>query len=134
MKITKEHEGKVIYALPTGNNTRYTKDPNEPIAFEVIKVNRKYACLRRSDSNNEDMYHIEYGYTQGQAQAGYKNNAGHRFFDSIQEIEIYKIKNKRVNSLYSALRRIDLRYLLETLNNEDIDTLYSILCVEKDSK
>lgn len=105
MKFTKAHEGKTIYAVPTGNNARrWGRD--EPARFVVVKVKRKYVELMRDGYGRTDNYCPETGATQSAINAGYGGNSGWRFYESLEEIKQereLKDKLSKINRVFSLL-------------------------------
>ena len=84
-KITKEYEGKTIYALGTGNNAS-RGGPTSLKEWVVSKVKRKYFDV-------EGQYHVSFccetGITESSLRAGY-TNAGYRFFESEEDHRLWK--------------------------------------------
>ena len=94
MILSKEHEGKIIFAIGTGNNARGAK--GKAIQFEVVKVKLKYAELRDTRLNSTDNYSLTNGATQSAINSGYTTNAGYKFFKNEIQITEYK-DNIRIN-------------------------------------
>lgn len=117
--IGKQHEGKTIFGLGTGNN-KSRSGPNDPVEFEVIKVNRKYVSLRVYKS--VDNYDPESGATQQSINTGYGGNAGYLFFESLDDIEAYnehRIKNRKVYGYFRSYGSL--------LSKEQTDKIHEIL-------
>ena len=90
MKFTKEDEGNIIFAKPTGNAARYDKD--KIVKFEVVKVKRKYVEMYMlygddSKSYSTDNYSPESGATQKEINSGYGGNSGYIFFRYEKDIK-----------------------------------------------
>ena len=89
IKIEKHHEGRTVYALPTGNNAR-RRGTDEPVQFHVESVSRRYAHLTREGWKYSDKYDRETGATESCVRAGYGSNAGYLFFESLDDIAQYR--------------------------------------------
>ena len=91
MEFTKEMIGKLIYAIPTGNNARRGVKEQDVETFKVKGIGKVYITLCRVDSDgNEwasDKYHPETGAIQSARNAGYGGNAGYRFYESLEVIQ-----------------------------------------------
>ncbi len=123
MEITKDYEGRLIYALPTGNHARRGRD-QEIITFEVVKVKRKYVDLRREGWKYTDAYCLETGATQQAINSGYAYNAGYMFFPSLEAIEEYK----RVSVLKGDIREWSSGFnVTKNLTTEQIEGIWEIL-------
>lgn len=97
MKFTKEHEGKTIYAIPTGNNARRwgSGDSDESTRFAVIKVKRKYVEMMQEGYRRTENYCPETGATQSSINSGYGGNSGWNFFETLADIDRHKELNKK---------------------------------------
>lgn len=131
MKFTKAHEGKTIYAVPTGNYARRwgASDQDEPSRFVVVKVKRKYVELMQEGYRGTDNYCPDTGSTQSAINTGYAGNSGWRFYESLEEIERereLRIKLKRVRSFFE---RTSIR---EEFDANVINEVYDI--IEKELK
>lgn len=130
MKFTKAHEGKVIYALPTGNSARY--NPDKITTFTVVKVKSKYVALI-NEFGREDNYCMESGATQDQINRGYSGNSGYKFFENEKSIKDYYTKLKivsRMDSLFNynhSLKRLTLTQVIHLA-----DTLEDLGLLEKE--
>lgn len=123
MIINKEHEGKIIYAIGTGNNSR-RHNRDHIYEFEVLKVNRKYAVL---DSHGcVDSYDREKGYTQSAANTGYALNAGYKFYESVEAIERDKELSLKTIKIADYFRLTSHNKLSE----EQIDQIYDLIFKE----
>ena len=123
MEFTKEHEGKDVIALPTGNNARGGKGAEK---FRVIKVKRKYIEMakvyddgRLGIANN---YCPNSGATQKEINSGYGLNAGYIFFNSEEDIEEYKLINKMRDEISQFFNWRSFK-----LDNEKIKQVYEII-------
>ena len=123
MEFTKAHEGKTIFAVPTGNNARRGND--SIVEFEVVKVKRKYVELRRTGRTSSDNYCKKRGATQSSVAAGYGNKAGYRFYESKEEIERYR----ELNNKYEEIRKIFSIYnsMSSNVSDDMIDKIYDVL-------
>ena len=114
--------GQIIYAIPTGNNARYSKEVKQ---FRVEKIKRKYvdlldSCYWDDKYKPTNAYCIKTGATQGATQGainmGYGFNAGYVFFESLEAIELHKNKNELAEIVRRKLRFEYFRnYSLEDL-------------------
>ncbi len=102
--VKKEHEGKTIYGIGTGNNCPRGGITNVPVEFNVVKVKRKYVEMSVGSSRYTDNYHPKTGSTQQSINTGYSNNQGYMFFESLQDIEEYKALNKIRSAVFSYFR------------------------------
>ena len=130
MTFTKQDEGNVVYAIPTGNNARRGIEEQNIVSFKVEKVKRKYIDLVKIDENGKEWgtnsYCPKTGVTQSAINSGYANNAGYKFFRSIDDIEkFYKI-SKMKDEIYDFFRRYSY-----TLCDKDIETIYNIIKKDK---
>ena len=122
MKFTKELEGTVIYATPTGNNARRGKC-NEIIEFEVVKVKRKYVELIREGFRHTDNYCQNSGGTQSAIASGYVNNSGYKFFPSKAAINAHSKQLMELDEIESFFR-----YRRgQALTAEKVSMIYSII-------
>lgn len=120
--ISKEHEGKDVYAIPTGNNARRFVLKQDPvIQFHVVKVKRKYVELRR-ENDFVDSYDPATGVTQKSINSGYTSNSGYLFFASREDLEDYKTYNRKIAEIRDVTR---YRHLDLTLS--DVETIHDIL-------
>lgn len=109
MEFTKEHEGKTIIAVPTGNNARSMKYSNEKYReFRVVKVKRKYVELCTLDGHLKNNYDPESGATQKDINAGYSLNAGYIFFESKEDYLEWKTTTTIVGNIEKMTRDIGL--------------------------
>lgn len=110
--------GQIIYAIPTGNNARYSKEVKQ---FRVEKIKRKYvdlldSCYWDDKYKPTNAYCIKTGATQKEINAGYGCNAGYMFFESLEAIELYKNRNELAEIVRRKLRFEYFRnYSLEDL-------------------
>lgn len=126
MKFNKELEGKIIYAVPTGNNARYAKDKIEK--FKVIKVKRKYiemsqvweaGDIEKSSCN----YCPESGATQTSINQGYGGNAGYDFYLNLEEVE----NHKNIKKLKKEIKEYFSGYGDLSLTLEQLQSIYKII-------
>lgn len=117
--IGKKHEGKTIFGVGTGNNAR-RGHPNNPLEFEVIKVNRKYVSLR--NYFGVDNYDPETGCTQSAINAGYNGNSGYLFFESLDDIKIYDEHRIKYRKVFDYFRNYGVK-----LSKEQTDKIHEIL-------
>ena len=124
--ITKEDEGNIIYALPTGNNARRLPKDHDPIKFMVKKVKRKYVDLVRvyDDGTEVDIgpVHPRTGATQHMINAGYGGNAGYMFFKSKYDIFKHSVEVKMRKDITEFFKLINFK-----LNYEDIEKIHNII-------
>ena len=106
MKFTKQHEGKIIYAIPTGNAARY--DPELIQKFKVFKVKTKYVEMSKVFDSGEVGHSNNYcqktGATQKSVNAGYMLNSGFIFFETIKDIENHMEHAKIKKEIYEFFR------------------------------
>jgi hypothetical protein len=122
--ITKEDEGNIIYAIPTGNNARRFKKDSIPITFIVKKVKRKYVDLARLyDDGIESRVvasHPTTGATQQMINSGHGGNAGYMFFKTMDDISEYMLENQMRKDIYEFFmsRSFELDfYDIEAIHN-----------------
>lgn len=113
----------VVYAIPTGNNKRNSKEGNI-YTFEVLSIGRKYVELKLPSSRYSRKYLPKSGATQDDIKAGYGCNAGYMFFDSLEAIEEYSQRVAKISEINSFFR-----YGNDTsdLNDDDINTIVEIV-------
>jgi len=124
MRITieKKHEGKTVFGLPTGNNVSRVST-NPPIEFNVVKVKRKYVDLIRVGYGRIDAYCPLSGATQDQINSGYTNNAGYKFFESLEDIDRYLEHHKKLDAIKEYFRS----FTQSTLSEEDVSTIHELI-------
>lgn len=88
IEITKEHVGKKVYAIPTGNNARRGVERQGIVEFDVVGFGRKYAKVMQY--NRECGICPKSGAWQESVSSGYTNNAGYVFFESIDDAVNYQ--------------------------------------------
>lgn len=103
--MDKNLEGKVIYAIPTGNNARRG---NRIVQFKVKKVKRKYIELAimfdGEESRIVDNYCPDSGSTQSAISTGYGGNAGYRFFIEEESAKNFIERNKLSEKIIEYIR------------------------------
>jgi hypothetical protein len=128
--ITKEDEGNIIYAIPTGNNARRFKKDSKPIEFIVKKVKRKYVDLARiRDDGTEGIvaaFHPTTGATQQMINSGHGGNAGYLFFKTIDDISKHLLENEMRKDIYDFFKSRSFE-----LDFDDIEAIYNIIDVKK---
>ena len=128
--ITKEDEGKIIYAIPTGNNARSYEKDDGPISFLVKKVKRKYVDLSQvyhDGSYGRIMpFHPTTGATQQMIAAGYGGNAGYMFFKTKDDVSRHWLESgmRRDISDFFARRSFELDF-------DDMATIHNIIMGDK---
>jgi len=125
MEFTKEHEGKIIYARPTGNAARRW-DGNLK-EFEVVKVKRKYVEMRINGGVFTDNYCPKTGATQSAINAGYTTNSGYLFFESKDDYRKWEFRETVCENITKMTRDYSLRHKLSGLSDEDLRVLEHIL-------
>lgn len=118
MIIEKKHEGKYIYAIPTGNNARYGN--KNVVKFLVIKVNRKYVEMSLDGSTYSDKYCVSSGATQSAINAGYGANSGFYFYDSLEDIEKEEQQRIKLKQIKEGVDKL-------CVDSDKIEALYSVL-------
>lgn len=88
IEITKEHVGKKVYAIPTGNNARRGIERQEIVEFDVVGFGRKYARVMRY--GRECGICPKTGAWQESVSSGYGGNAGYVFFESPGDVVNYQ--------------------------------------------
>lgn len=89
IEITKEHVGKCIVAIPTGNNVVRGLERQELINMSVISFGERYVRIGWSE------YHINLtlcpktGASQEAVKTGHSSNAGYLFFESADDANSY---------------------------------------------
>lgn len=126
MEFTKDLEGKIVLAIPTGNNARW-KSSNEPIEMEVVKVKRKYVEMRRADGGLSENYCPKTGATQQAINSGYGNNAGYRFFENRKEYQAWEYRTTLISNVAKMVRDFNFANRLADLNDNDLGQLEKIL-------
>ena len=122
MKFTKENEGAVVYALPTGSYWQTSRNrDNEVLEFNVLKVKRRYVDMQRVGSTRIDSYCQKSGATQSQVNAGI--SSGYKFFPSLTAI---KIHNRYISEL-KEVRAYFGHYGACSLNHKDVSLINSII-------
>lgn len=99
--LTKEMEGRIIYARPLGNNAR--RWDGKPIIFEVIKVKRVYAELRKVGYSYSHDYYIKNGSIKGDGNSGYK------FFETEACMDEYAEtlrKRSKVEEIFRSYKKV----------------------------
>ena len=128
--ITKEDEGKIIYAIPTGNNANRYKKDDGPISFFVKKVKIKYVDL--SKVNDDGTYgriipfHPTIGATQKMIADGYGGNAGYMFFKTKDDVSRYWLESMMRQDISDFFRNRSFK-----LNFDDIATIHNIIIGNK---
>lgn len=109
--MDKSLEGKMIYAIPTGNNGRRS---DRILVFKVVKVKRKFIELDRFYNNKATTFTENYcpdtGATQKQIASGYGGNAGYKFFRLEEEANEH-IEHSELSHKISAYIRENRRKL-----------------------
>lgn len=100
--INKDHIGKSVYGIGTGNNAR-----NGVVCFNVIKVGRKYVELCRDGAHCAIKYDPTTGATAESIRSGYGGNGGYRFFNSMSDINDYTDLEKKKNEIFNAMCKRD---------------------------
>lgn len=129
MRIAKEHTGKTIYAIPTGNNARRGIKNQDPQPFEVVSVARKYAKLKNPSGYTDD-YDCEIGATKQAVQSGYSGNSGYMWFASLIEVEELNERNRLQDDISAAFRYGPPRHL----SFDQVKKIHSILEAAKASQ
>ena len=112
IEITKEHVGKKVYAIPTGNNARRGVDRQEIVEFDVVGFGRKYARVIRY--GRECGICPKTGAWQESIASGYGGNAGYVFFESTSDAVDYqdeldlRLKALRLLSGFGASSRLSI--------------------------
>lgn len=122
MEIKTMYEGQKIYAVPTGNNARYTKGLVEGV---VEKVGRKYATIRLGIL--ADRYCPKTGATESAIRSGHGLNGGFIFFSSKKEYQEWEYRNTVVSNICGMVRHLDLNRRLRELSESDLRAVESIL-------
>jgi hypothetical protein len=124
--ITKEDEGNIIYAIPTGNNAHRLKKGSKFITFIVKKVKRKYVDLARiHDDGTEGIvaaFHPTTGATQQMINSGNGGNAGYMFFKTIDDIPKHMLEDKMRKDIYDFFMRRPFN-----LDFSDIEAIHNII-------
>lgn len=119
--IEKKHEGRIIYAYPTGNN--HNRFNNTLVPVKVVKVKIKYASLK-IDGHYEDDYCIKRGCTQECANTGYSRNAGYLWYESIEDYEKDKELDNKIRAIEKFFRNFNWA---QYANAAQIDTLFNAI-------
>jgi len=107
-KITKEHEGKTVYAVQTGNN--YAKgDGSRVVIFLVKKVYRKYADFAQAGGLTQKLC-VTTGATEELIRAGYRNS-GYKFYNSLEEIEHYRAVDRKRKKVCEVLGSFHIKHV-----------------------
>lgn len=119
LKITKAHEGKIVYCIPTGNNvSRHSGDRGpltQMVTLEVSDVKRKYFKLGRSE------YSLSYNEKSYTAKGD--NNAGYIIFETEEAFTRYKEHLQDVSLIREAISPYgDLH-----LTNEQVENIAKII-------
>lgn len=88
IEITKEHVGKKVYAIPTGNNARRGVERQDIVEFDVVWFGRKYARVIRY--GRECGICPKTGAWHESIASGYGGNAGYVFFESPSDAVDYQ--------------------------------------------
>lgn len=123
IEITKEYEGKIVYAIPTGNAARGWN--GEPQKFDVIKRKKIYVVLKPAGGSDghAKSYHPISGATQSEINAGYGGNSGYKFFASLEDIELFDSYCKKLKDVKSYFRDIGR----SSLSTQQVNSIHSIL-------
>lgn len=112
IEITKEHVGKKVYAIPTGNNARRGVERQEIVEFDVVGFGRKYAKVMLY--SRECGICPKTGAWQESASRGYGGNAGYVFFESPDDAINYqdecdlRINASRLLGCYGASGKLSI--------------------------
>ena len=112
IEITKEHVGKKVYAIPTGNNARRGVVRQQIVEFDVVGFGRKYAKVIRY--GRECGICPKTGAWQESVASGYGGNAGYVFFESPDDAVCYqdecdlRMKASRLMSGFSAPSKLSI--------------------------
>ncbi len=115
--LQKKHEGKTLYAYPTGSGCNHRTD-NKLATVKVIKVKRKYAHLEISGRKAGD-FCLKTGITQ----EGY-GYGGYRWYESVGDHE----KDVEMTRKICAIdKHISNFQWLNRLDIDQINALYNLL-------
>lgn len=112
IEITKEHVGRAVFAIPTGNNARRGVSQQELVRFEVVGFGRKYAKVLQY--GREVAICPRTGALQESIRSGFGNNSGYIFFNSKDDATLYQQDTKmrqEANALlrsYNAISRLSM--------------------------
>ena len=112
IEITKEHVGKKVYAIQTGNNARRGVDRQEIVEFDVVGFGRKYAMV--ISYGRECGICPKTGAWQESIASGYGGNAGYVFFESPSDAVDYqdeldlRLKALRLLSGFGASSKLSI--------------------------
>lgn len=125
--------GKVICAIPTGNNARHNKDTITE--FKVLSVKRKYVSLASIYDDIEgraDNYSPKSGATQDAINSGFGGNSGYIFFDTKEAVTAYKEHNENISKI-KKLTSYSYGSILNDLSNDDALLILDVLSKYGDS-
>ena len=125
MQINKEHEGKTIIAVPTGNNAVRGVKKQTPRQVHVVKVKKRYADVRFDNARYEVTLDRKSGATEQAVRNDYGTNAGYRFFNDMAEYEehqrLWQLKEEILHTFRHFGRPLD------NLTAAEIETIHGIL-------
>lgn len=117
--ITKEHEGKVIYAEPMGVAAFYY---SKVVKFQVIKVKRKYVDLQAEGSNRIETVCPVTGRTHESIKRG-ATSGGFSFYESMDDIKQTREADNKLKEITQVFRNLPVKHL----SFSQITRIHSIL-------
>ncbi len=115
--LQKKHEGKTLYAYPTGSGCNHRTD-NKLATVKVIKVKRKYAHLEISGRKAGD-FCLKTGITQ----EGY-GYGGYRWYESAEDHEKDVEMTRKIRAIETHTRQFNWA---SKLSVDQTNTLYNAL-------
>ncbi|KFA99451.1 hypothetical protein [Vibrio sp. ER1A] len=109
-KLSKQLQGKTILALANRNpltTCRLTKEEREEVyTFKVLKVARRYMDIIELDKKFpiEGRYTAD-GISEGNIKSGYVRDSTFRFFESLEDIDHWKLITKQRRELADFFSR-----------------------------
>lgn len=125
-EFTKDHVGRTIYALPTGNNVR-RRGSNDPEPFVVDAVARRYVTVSRPDNRNwTEKLDKETGASEQAIKSGYDLNAGYKFFESEADARAHILNGEKRAKVVAACRGIGSSWNGRKLTDDEVAVLFDV--------
>lgn len=118
IEVTKDSVGKIVFALPTGNNAKRGKERQDIERFEVISFARKYMTVKRVNGYQEITMCPKTGATQEAIRTGYGGNSGYIFFASYEDAENFQLESELRSKAFRLLSNFNStsRLSIETIS------------------